>query len=117
MAIENAVEGCVNETFGAAVGVVQSMTASDAHVRSAMRRIARDEMRHAELAWEVARWLDGRLTDRERARVKRARAAAVLRLIEEAAREVDRELVEELGLPSASVARTIAMRLAGELWA
>jgi rubrerythrin len=50
LAIENAVEGCVYETFGAAVGLAQAMTASDAKVRAAMRRIARDEMQHAELA-------------------------------------------------------------------
>jgi hypothetical protein len=116
MAIENAVEGCVNETFGAAVGMVQAMTASDPRVRSAMRPIARDEMRHAELAWEVARWVDRRLTDRERARVKKARAAAVLRLVEQVSREVDRELVEGLGLPTAPVARALAVKLAGQLW-
>jgi urease accessory protein UreF len=117
VAIENAVEGCVNETFGAAVAVVQSMTASDMRVRAAMRRIARDELRHAELAWRVARWVEGRLGEREIERMARARTAAVVALLRATSREVSRELVEELGLPAAPVAGAVAAGLAVRLWA
>jgi hypothetical protein len=51
MALENVVEGCVRETFGAVVAMIQAERAGDARVRRAMRRIARDETRHAELSW------------------------------------------------------------------
>ena len=61
IARENAVEGCVNETFSAAIAAVQAACARDDRVRAAMRRIATDEMRHAELAWSVAGWIDTRL--------------------------------------------------------
>ena len=115
MAIENAVEGCVNETFAAAVAVVQSLTAADPSVRSAMRRIARDELRHAELAWSVAAWIEGRLSQVENARVTRARTAAASALLRRAAREPHPELVKELGMPTAPVARAVALRLASPL--
>jgi hypothetical protein len=117
MAVENAVEGCVNETFSAALALVQSMTARDPIMRAAMGPIARDEVRHAELAWRVADWLDTRLSETERARVKRARNAAVNALIYNASRGVERELVEELGLPPAHVAVALALDLAKRLWA
>ena len=47
IAIENAVEGCVRESFGALLATWQAKTAGDARVRAAMKRIARDETRHA----------------------------------------------------------------------
>jgi hypothetical protein len=40
MALENVVEGCVRETFGAVVAMIQAERAGDARVRRAMRRIA-----------------------------------------------------------------------------
>jgi hypothetical protein len=115
VALENAVEGCVNETFAAAVAVAQSMTASDARVRAAMGRIARDELRHAELAWSVARWIEGRLGEGDIARVARARTAAVEALLRRTTSDVHPELVKKLGLPPAPVARAIALEMR-ELW-
>jgi hypothetical protein len=115
IALENAVEGCVNETFAAAVALVQSMTAGDPRVRAAMGPVARDEMRHAELAWSVAQWIEGRLNAAERARVRRARAGAARSLLDGASRAVERELIEQLGLPPVKVARALALELTTEL--
>ena len=53
---ENAREGCVRETFGALIAMHQAERAGDPIIRRAMRRIAEEETRHAELAWEVASW-------------------------------------------------------------
>jgi hypothetical protein len=117
IALENVVEGCVNETFGAAVAVAQSMTASDARLRRAMERIAGDELRHAELAWRVARWIDGRLEPRERARVARAQRKAVKALARQTAQELPREVRVELGLLDAPLARGVVAGLSRELWA
>src|SRR6185295_13249702 len=58
IARENAVEGCVGETYGALLAIWQAEHAADADVRAAMREIAPDEMRHAALAWAVATWAD-----------------------------------------------------------
>ncbi|MBL8606703.1 MAG: hypothetical protein JNL38_05255 [Myxococcales bacterium] len=75
IAIENAREGCVRETFGALVATVQEERAA-ADLRELVGMIARDEIVHAQLSWDVGEWLGSRLTERERAEVDRAIAAA-----------------------------------------
>ncbi len=77
IARENAVEGCVIETFGALTAAWQAAHAPDASLRRTFARIAADETRHAALAWAVARWAEGRLPPAGRARVAAARARAV----------------------------------------
>jgi hypothetical protein len=77
MALENAVEGCVRETYGAVAGLVEAQTSGDATLRRAMRSIAADECRHAELAWAVHEWAMARLSDEERRRVKESMREAI----------------------------------------
>jgi hypothetical protein len=77
IALENAVEGCVRETYGAAVGLIEAQTSRDASLRRAMRSIADDECRHAELAWAVHAWAMVRLPAEEQRRVKNAMREAV----------------------------------------
>lgn len=117
IAVENAVEGCVRETFGAAVALAQATSAGDPRVRAAMRPLAADEMRHAELAWCVHRWLEPRLDRAARARVVRARRRAALALVQETSVEPHADLVQQLGLPTARQARSVALDLARSLWA
>jgi hypothetical protein len=100
MLTENAVEGCVHETFGAAVALWQARTATDANVRRAMTGIARDEAMHAELAHRVHRWGYLRLDRAERARVDRARSQAVRALRRVLAAGVSRPHHRALGIPS-----------------
>jgi rubrerythrin len=80
MAIENAVEGCVRETYGALIARRAAHAHPDAEVRAAMKRIARDEARHATLAWTIAAWLEPRLDGAARHRVRSARDEAVREL-------------------------------------
>jgi hypothetical protein len=116
MAIENVVEGCVRETFGAAVAIIQAQRASDGRARRAMKPIARDEMRHARLSWAVAAWLDTKLDGRARARVRRARAKAVEALMRSVAVEQAPDVSKELGLPTAVQARVVLEQLQASLW-
>jgi hypothetical protein len=98
-AVENAVEGCVRESFGALVATHQAEHARDPGVKRAMRTIARDETRHAALAWAVARWLAPQLDARGRARVRRS----IARAVESLRCEITMTPVEvagELGLPA-----------------
>jgi hypothetical protein len=76
VARENAVEGCVRETYGAALALVRAARAEDPQVRAAMRSIGRDECRHAQLGWRVEAWASTRLGRAERAAVRRARRIA-----------------------------------------
>ena len=77
VALENAVEGCIRETYGAVQGLVEAQTSRDATMRRAMQSIATDECRHAELAWAVHAWAMPRLTGDERRAVERAMKDAV----------------------------------------
>jgi len=87
IARENAVEGCVGETYGALLAVWQAEHASDPDVRAAMREIAPDETRHAALAWAIAAWADARMSEDARARVRRARDEAVRALAADVERD------------------------------
>jgi hypothetical protein len=89
LALENAVEGCVRETYGAVVGLVEARTSSDPQVRRAMRSIAADECRHAELSWAVSAWILPRLSAGEREAIEHAMRDAAAEL----AREGDARLV------------------------
>jgi len=103
IALENAREGCVRETFAALVACRQAASARDEAVRTVMTTIAADETRHAELSWELASWLDERLDDDQRRAVVRAREdeARALRA-ELAARRLPEDT--DLGLPGAAEA-------------
>jgi hypothetical protein len=98
IAIENATEGCVRETFAAVVAHWQALHARDPIVRAAYARIARDESRHAELAYDAARFFDSILGDAARARVSRAKHAALADLAGECA-DVPNALAHVAGLP------------------
>jgi hypothetical protein len=114
--VENAVEGCVRETFGAVMAHVQALRATDPVVRSTMARIAVDESRHAALAWAVHAWGCTRMRPAERRRIDDARQRAVRRLIDEVERG-PREVHEtELGLIGSAEARTLAASLVAHLW-
>lgn len=56
VALENAVEGCVRETYAALVAHHQARHAASPRVRAVMKRIAEDETQHAELAHDVNAW-------------------------------------------------------------
>ncbi len=114
IATENAVEGCVGETYGAALALRQAQCARDPELREAMKGIARDEMRHAALAWEVARWLEPKLSPAARRRVLAARARAVEALFHGAARRSN--ALVGLGLPDGDQARALLGELERRLW-
>ena len=113
LAIANAEEGCVNETFGAALAAMQAERAVDPRIRNMMRGIAKDELGHAALSWELAAWLDVQLDDSGRAAVARARRVAVQALDLGLASEGDGCAL--LGLPDAKVARDALRTMATAL--
>jgi len=50
-------EGCINESLAAAEAAVAGATCTDLRAKSVLDGIARDETRHAALAWRSLRWL------------------------------------------------------------
>ncbi len=116
IAMENAVEGCVRETFGACMAMVQSELSTDAQVRSVMVLLAEDEIRHASLAWEVASWVEPLLPSWDRSRVANARLSAARELREQAEQPPNPDLAAPTGIPDRP--RTLALldALSLELW-
>ena len=100
IAIENAVEGCVREAYGALVASLQAERAAP-HLRADFGEIARDEREHAALAEDVDKWLAEQLDGAARAQISaaRTRAKQELRAALEQATECP-----SLGLPDREIA-------------
>lgn len=117
IALENAVEGCVRETYGAIVAAWQAKNAARLDIRRAMAPIAREEAAHADLAWRVHAWLMDSLSASERAEVEAAMADAVNDVVRGASAPVPADFVRDLGLPAPGVAEHLASGLVDALWA
>ena len=113
LAVENAEEGCVRETVGAALAAIQAEHATDAGVRGMMREIAAEELQHAALAWRIANWLEGRLDSSAAARVREARRSALESLMAEAGG--DQAGNDVIGVPDASRVTALIEGLRGPL--
>ena len=116
IALENAVEGCVRETWGALVVLHQAEHATEPLIRAAARRIARDEVFHASFSWMLDEWCRQRLSPPARRRVHRARNDAVSALERELASEMPEADRKRLGLPARGVAAAMLRELDESLW-
>jgi hypothetical protein len=118
IALENAAEGCVRETFGALQATLEARQAADPAIARAMQVIAADETRHAGLAWDVAAWLEPRLAPAERAQVEDARREAAAGLGHDlAAFAPAAEVTVLAGVPDAAQASWLFAQARAELWA
>jgi len=86
VALHNAVEGCVHESFAALMAAVRAERAEEPWLRQVFASIAIDEIRHGELAWELDAWLRTRLEPTQVQRVEAAQREALARLPERARR-------------------------------
>jgi hypothetical protein len=111
VAEDNAVEGCVRETYGALVAQLQARRARDPELRRAFQAIARDEARHAALSWQLHRWMGARLGPAARRRVALRRAQAVERLRHELTGALDPQVHALAGMPAPAEARGLFDRL------
>lgn len=111
LAIENAVEGCVRETYAVVRAMWQSQNAEDGRIRSALSMIAREELRHAELSWDLDKWLMKQLDAKARTRVEDARRRAIEELRYELGAAPHPEVVRAAGMPDVHV----GLRLLDEL--
>lgn len=114
VALENAVEGCVREAYGALVAAFQASHAQDPEVRAAFAQIAVDEAEHAELSFAIDAWLATQLTPEQLRRVEQAKTQAWIELAASCNVEPAAEVVSVAGMPNAEEARAI---FAGLTWA
>lgn len=117
LAHENVVEGVVRETFGAALAAFRATRAADPGVRQALAEIAADELRHAELGFELDAWLRSKLSVEARARLDATLWRAVRELGAEAVGEPHPLLRRVAGLPSERECRALLDGLERQLWA
>lgn len=117
IAVENACEGVVRETFAAAVALHQARAAGDAALREAMERIADDECAHAALSWDVHAWLRERIGDEARAAVDAAKQGAIDDLARALATEPPAALTRHGGVPTARAAQAMLAQLRDRVWA
>jgi len=115
LAVENAVEGCVRECWGALVAHYQAQHATDEAVRKVWAQIAEDESAHALLSLDLGRWFRTQLSAEECARVEAARETAAEELFEEIAKSG--EALPAVGLPDASVAACLLRDLSATVFA
>ena len=115
IALENAVEGCVRETFGAVVAGWQAKHAHRIDIRRAMARIYVDEASHAELAWNVHAWIMSKLSVDERAEVAAAMDRAFAELTRSAGYPLPDPWITDLGLPRPAQARRLVRDLVESL--
>ncbi len=106
MALDNASEGCVLETFAALMASWQAQTAQDTAIRTVMARIARDETRHGELARDIDVWLRPKLSKAQARQVEAARRDALATLGQQP--QPASVLVTCVGLPDQDTAQTLA---------
>ncbi len=116
VARENAVEGCVRETYGALVGMYQAQFAKDPAYRAAMGSIANDETQHAELSHRIAAWAEPQLSANERALIQRERLQFIAGLRASAEQEHASEIHDRAGFPRPAVAFAMLDALEKNLW-
>ena len=115
LARENAVEGCVRETYGALLLCWQAEHAAEPELRRVFARIAADETRHAALSWEVAQWAEHQLDARARARVASARRRALRTLSATIEAREPCAFDGAIGQPGRGAARALLQGLAVQL--
>ncbi|WP_437588256.1 hypothetical protein [Sorangium sp. So ce1000] len=101
LAVATVVEGCVGETLSAIEAEVAAQAAQPPAVRMALQAIARDEARHAELAWAFVRWALATGGARLRERVAAAFARALEQVGTGAPGAADRDLPPSHGFLAA----------------
>lgn len=104
LAVENAVEGCVRETFGVVIGMWQAQAAPTPQLRAFFASIAHDESRHAALAAHIDEWLRTQLPAAAAANVERAKQDALAALETSL---LGHDPPAGLGLPTAAQAQAL----------
>lgn len=116
IALENAVEGCINETFAAACGWWQAERAEFASFRTVIAHISEEETRHAALSWAIHAWAMPQLTELQRAQIQQAQIEALTSLEASFQQEAHPSLQRELGLPNALEAAQLFKQLRADVW-
>ncbi len=109
VAIHNATEGCVSETWAALEAHLIAGKAADAAIREVFAQIAEDETRHAQLSWDLHAWLCAQLSPSQQKLVQDAQQRAIAELAETALEHLS-ALPKEFGLTELAGADALVAR-------
>ncbi|HTU57977.1 MAG TPA: hypothetical protein VMF89_06080, partial [Polyangiales bacterium] len=116
IALENAAEGVVRETWGALSAAWQALHASDVDARSVFQATAADEAQHAQLSRDLDSWLHSQLTAEEQRQVAHAKADAFTQLRAElAASQPHPSVAAAAGVPNRARSLDLLTRLEQEM--
>jgi hypothetical protein len=107
VALHNARGGCVGEAFAAVVAAFQGRRVGDPELRAVFSRVAADELRHGQLAWDLHAHLRSTLDDAAQREVDAALDDALDGLVAQA-REAAIAAPLGLGWPRPSEAEALA---------
>lgn len=116
IALENAREGMVRETYGALAAHYHALAATDPRLARLFERLAEDETRHAALSLEFGEFLEAKLSDEERRLVDEARHESLRQLDEELKVALADEVHDELGWPRPDAARSMLHEAFPAIW-
>ena len=116
LALDNAVEGCTRETFGAMVGLYQSLHAPDPQVRAVMASVSEDELGHSAWSWAMAGELRHQLPLAGRRRLHEARDAALETLTHGVLTDLEPTVRVALGMPDEARLESMARSLRDQLF-
>ena len=89
LALDNAVEGCVFESYSALKAHYQARNSKDKRIRAVMKVIAPDETRHAQLAWDIHHFLMTQLSEIEQQQIQNAQRQATQKIIAQAKSDLE----------------------------
>jgi len=113
VALHNAVEGCVNESWAALLAHYQSRHAPSERLRMVFAQVAADETRHGQLAWDLHAWFLTQLSPAQRQTLALAQAEAIEALSQCAPEPVWAPTC--VGLPQYDTMQQLAISFGAEL--
>ncbi len=114
--IENAIEGCVGESFAALENLYQSECAQEMKIRVLHQQIVEDEIAHAELSWAIHDWILKQLPAHEQMILKDQLRLAVDQQVYAKQPVLSEEMRRYLGLTDARIYGILVDQLNGLLW-
>ena len=89
-AIHNASEGCIFETWAALEAMLKAKLAATEPLREVYSKIAEDEIRHAQLSWDLHTWFMSQLSNEHQEQVKAEQLKSLELLKQEAKMRIKR---------------------------
>lgn len=114
LALDNATEGCIQESFAALQTQWQSTKATDFISAWVLNKIGEDETRHGELSWEIHAWCCEQLTSENKRQLEKAQKATLLDLCTRE-HSTDNTGFETIGAPTNEEFITLANQFAHEV--